>query len=262
MWHKAMDRMISPVETDNSLVNTHVTDSLFCVETRREPRKRPVDSGVYKLDIKGERDKMETSQQWPGGEQAEDRDPRGQAGKGRHAQSGGQATVKGTPHGLERGHWLWRATEKWEVGYNEMTGWGEQGTWCWRTGTLQSAGLHALEEEVWEPCPEPGEGIPGGQDCTATHETVGITHCTSQWAPLEVFLLVPYGPPPSLHVWWRQGCTPAWFSKQSSGSWCPSPPYWEQLPHPCLKLVLTSRLNLGATSHRNLGEDCHWGQEL
>lgn len=49
--------MASPVETDNSLVNKHVTESLFCVDVRRELRKQPGASRVFKL----ERDKMKPS---------------------------------------------------------------------------------------------------------------------------------------------------------------------------------------------------------
>lgn len=46
------------METDNSLVNKHVTDCLFCVEVSREPRKQPGASSIFKLDVEGERDKM------------------------------------------------------------------------------------------------------------------------------------------------------------------------------------------------------------
>lgn len=44
-----MDGMTLSVGADHLLVNNDVTDFPFCVEMRKEPRKRPGDSNIYKL---------------------------------------------------------------------------------------------------------------------------------------------------------------------------------------------------------------------
>lgn len=56
--HKAMDGMTLSMGAEHLLVNIDVTDSLFCVEVRREPQQRPGDSNSYKLVTEVERDKM------------------------------------------------------------------------------------------------------------------------------------------------------------------------------------------------------------
>lgn len=97
--------MVSPVETDNSLVNKHVTDSLFCVEVRRNPRKQPGASCIFRLDVEGERDKMKPNKSDQGERKQNTGIPEARWVKALGTPTGRQSKMEGTPCSLEKGHY-------------------------------------------------------------------------------------------------------------------------------------------------------------